>query len=54
MRAAILPEAIILTKACKAVVSIMAMGFIVARVLPLSCFLFLLSNYIQVHSIIML
>ena len=46
MRATIL--AIMLTKARKAAVSMMAKGCIVARVLPLRCFLFLLSNYTNI------
>ena len=49
MRATILPLAIVLTKANRATVSMMAKGCIVARVLPLKCFLFLLPNYIQVN-----
>ena len=47
MRATILPKAIILTKAHRAAVSMMAKGCIVVRVLPLRCFLFLLPNYIN-------
>ena len=45
MRATILPSAIILTKAYKAAVRIMAKGCIVDRVLPPQCFLFLLPSY---------
>ena len=47
MRVTILPEAIILTKAhiYMTTVSMMAKGCIVARVVPLRCFLFLLPNY---------
>ena len=45
MRATILPWAIILTKAHRAAVSMMAKGCIVARVLPLRCFLSLLPYY---------
>ena len=45
MRATILPLAIILTKSCRAMVSMIAKECIVAGVLPLSCFLSLLSNY---------
>ena len=40
MRVTILPKAIILTKAHGAMVSMMAKGLIVARVLPLRCWLF--------------
>ena len=53
MRATILPYAIILTKACRAAVSMMAKGSIVACILPLRCFLFLLPNKIHVYGIIM-
>ena len=53
MRATILPKAIILTKAHRAAVSILAKGCIVARVLPLRYFLFLLPNYIHICTIIM-
>ena len=53
MRATILPYAIILTKAHRAVVSIMAKGCIVAGVMPLRCFLFLLPNYIYIYAIMM-
>ena len=48
MRAAILPYAIILTKAHRAAVSIIAKGCIVASVLPLRCFSLLLPNYIAI------
>ena len=41
-------RAIILTKAHRAAVSMMAKGCIVARVLVLRCFLFLLPNYINI------
>ena len=51
MRATILPKADIL--ACRAAVNMMAKGIIVARVLPLKCFLFLLPNYMHVYAIIM-
>ena len=37
-----------LTKAQRVTVSIMAKGCIVARVLPLRCFLFLLPNYTNI------
>ena len=50
MRATILPYATILTKAHRAVFSMMAKGSIVARVRPLRCFLFLLPNYIHVYA----
>ena len=55
MRATILPKAIILTKACKAAISIMAKGCIVARVLSLSlrCLLYLLPNFSHIFAIIM-
>ena len=53
MRITILPLAIILTKAHRTAVSMMAKGSIVARVLPLKCFLFLLPNYIHGYAIIM-
>ena len=45
-----LPYAIILTKA---VISMMAKGCIVARVLHLGCFLFLLPCYTHIYAIIM-
>ena len=45
MRATILPLAVILTKAHRVAVSIMAKGCIVALILPLRCFLFVLPNY---------
>ena len=48
MRVTILPWAIILTKAHRAVVSIMVKECIVARVLPLRCFLFLLPKYTNI------
>ena len=48
MRATILPNAIILTKAHRAAVSMMPKGCIVARVLLLRCFLFLLPNYTNI------
>ena len=55
MRATILPYVIILTKARRAAtaaaVSKMAKECIVARVLPLKCFLFLLPYYIHVNAI---
>ena len=44
MRATVLPWAVILTKAYRATVSMMAKGCIVASVLPLTCFLLLLPN----------
>ena len=50
MGSTILPWAIILTKAHRALVSLMAKGSIVARVLPMRCFLFLLPNYIHVYA----
>ena len=53
MRATLLPYDIILTKAHRAVVSMMAEGCIVARLLPLRCFLFSLPNYTHVYAIIM-
>ena len=46
MRATILPYAIILTKANRAAVSLIAKGIIGTRVLPLRCFFFLLPDYI--------
>ena len=52
MNVSILPEAIILPKAHRAAVSIIASGSIVVRLLPLGCFLFLLPNYIHVYVII--
>ena len=51
MRVTILPYAVILTKAWRVAVSMMAKGRIVAQVLPLRCFLFLLSYYIHVNAI---
>ena len=53
MRATMLPWAIILSKAHRIVVSIMAKGCIVACILPLRSFLFLLPNYIHVHAMLM-
>ena len=53
MRATILPLAIILTKARRAMVSVTAKECIVVRVLSLRCFLFLLPNYSHVYAIIM-
>ena len=44
MRVTILPYAIILTKAHRAAVSMMAKGCIVARVLPLRCFFFVTTK----------
>ena len=52
MRATILPCAIILTKACRAAVSLMAKGSIVALILLLRCFLLLLPDYIHICGII--
>ena len=51
MMATILPKAIILTQAHRATVSMMAKGCIVAIILPLRCFLFLLPNYIHVSAL---
>ena len=51
MRATKLPSAVILTKAYRAAVSMIAKGSIVTRVMPLSCFLFLLLNYIHVMQL---
>ena len=51
MRVTILSYAVILTKAHRATVSIMAKGCIVARVLPLRCFLFLILNYINFSAL---
>ena len=48
MRVTILPKAVILTKAHRATVSMMPKGCIVAFVLPLRCFLFLLPNYTNI------
>ena len=53
MRATILPWAIILTKAHRAAVSMIAKGCILVQVLPLRCFLFLLPNYMHVYAMIM-
>ena len=41
-------RAIILNKAHRAMVSIMVKWCVVARVLPLRCFLFLLPNYTNI------
>ena len=41
----------ILTKAHRAEVSMMAKGSIVARVLPLKCFLFLLPNTFNINAL---
>ena len=43
----------VLTKAHRAAVSMIVKGCIVARVLPLRCFLFLLPNYIYFYGIMM-
>ena len=51
-QATILPYSIILTKANRAAISMMAVGCIVARVQPLRCFLFLLANHIHIYPII--
>ena len=51
MRVKILPWAIILTKAHRAAVSIMAKGCTVALILLLRCFLFLLPNYTNIFTI---
>ena len=48
MRATLLFSVILLTKAHRTVVSIMAKGCIVAGVLPSLCFLFLLPNYTDI------
>ena len=48
MRVTILPNAIILTKAQRATVGMLAKGCIVALILPLRCFLFLLPNYTDI------
>ena len=54
MRATLLlPQVVILTKACMTVVSMMTEGHIVIRVLPLGCLLFLLPNCMHVYAIIM-
>ena len=45
MRATILPQAVILTKAHRAAVSMMAKECIVARVLPLRCLIFTTQLY---------
>ena len=52
MRATILPWPDILTKVRRAAVSMMAKGYIVARVLPLKCFLFFLPYYINFSAIV--
>ena len=54
MRATIHPHAIILTKAHRAPVSMIAKGCIVTQVLPLRCFLFLLPNYIHLYVIMII
>ena len=48
MMATILPPAIILTKADRAMVIIMAKGCTVSGVLPMRCFLILLPNYTNI------
>ena len=53
MKVTIRSKAIILTKAHKTMVSMMAKGCNVAQVLPLRCFLFLLPNNIHVNAIMM-
>ena len=53
MRATILPQAIVLAKAFRARVSIMAKGCVGVCGLPLMCFIFLLPNIIIVYVIIM-
>ena len=53
-QATILPYAIILTKAHRAAVSIMAKGCIVARVLPLRSFFFFTTTLHQYFSVICL
>ena len=50
MRATILPMAIILTKTCWVLVSMMAKRCIVALILPLKCSLFRSSNFIHVYA----
>ena len=52
MRTTLRLNAIILTKAQRAKVSIMSKGYIVACILPLRCFLFLLRNHIHVYAIV--
>ena len=47
MRVTILPKAIILTKALRVAVSIMAKGSSLARVLPLRCFLIFTTQKYQ-------
>ena len=49
MRGTILPMGIILSKAQRAAVSMMAKGSIVACELPMKCFLFLLPNYANIR-----
>ena len=51
MRVTIRPKAIILTKAQRAVVSIMSKGRIMARVLPLRVFLFSLRNECTIKAL---
>ena len=53
MRATLLPKVIIRTKAHRSAVSMMARRCIVASVLPLRYFLFLLTNYINICAILM-
>ena len=53
MRATIFPYTNIQTEAHRVVVSMMTKGCIVASVLPLRCFLFLLPNYDHVYATIM-
>ena len=53
MKFTILPLAIILTMARRSVISMMAKAGIVARVLPVSCCLFLLPYYFHVYASIM-
>ena len=53
MRATILPEAFILTKTCRAMVSIMALGCTLPLALPFRCFLLSLPNYIYVYALTM-
>ena len=54
MRVTILHKAIILTKTCRVTVSMMSKGCIVARILPLRCFLFLVLKLYQYLSVIFL
>ena len=51
MMVTILPSAVLRTKAHRAMVSMIAKGCIVAQVLPLRCFLFLLPNYINFSAL---